>query len=576
MGLKMDVGRWQMLISRNKLVYSGLINKIWKHAAMIKRISFLCFFLLGAIIAFSNERDSLLKALDDVVKSRPYYMEVKENRMDSLRSMLVPGLSLEDRYLINDQIYREYSTYRCDSAMRYVFDNMALANKINRQRYKDEAAINLSMLLSTTGMYLESIDNLKKIDRQQLDSSLLTDYYYISEWTYYAAGEYTNDSLYAPRYQYLEGLYRDSVFSVLPAGTERHNYTKGKKLLHEGKLVDALDVYLKTLPNMKVDTRLYAIITYDIANIYKQFGNNDMYEKFLILASMSDQVCPLKENLAMQELSLYLFQHKPEDLDRAYRYIQCSMEDARFYNNRLRIVQISEKLPIIVKAYQEQGEKEKAKITFALMAITILSLATIGLLVYVYKQMRVVKKNRQELRNLNKELNELNHRLNDSNHTKEEYVGLFIDLCSSYIDKLDKYREMVKRKLIAKQFDDLYRVVNSTRAIEIELDDFFESFDSAFLKLYPTFIDDFNGLLLPGEEIVPKKDNTLNRELRIFALIRLGINDSSRIASFLRYSPQTIYNNRTKVKNKAKNRTDFEKDILGIGDYMIEESNKAR
>lgn len=168
---------------------------------------------------------------------------------------------------------------------------------------------------------------------------------------------------------------------------------------------------------------------------------------------------------------------------------------------------------------------------------------------------------------MNTELNELNHKLSDSNHTKEEYVGLFVDLSSSYIDKLDKYRETVKRKFVANQMDDLYRMVNSTLAIEMELDDFFESFDSAFLKLFPTFIEDFNNLLLPDEKIIPKKNNKLNRDLRIFALIRLGINDSSRIASFLRYSPQTVYNNRTKVKNKAKDRDNFEKNILMIGDY---------
>lgn len=267
----------------------------------------------------------------------------------------------------------------------------------------------------------------------------------------------------------------------------------------------------------------------------------------------------------MQDLSLYLFRNKPDDLDRAYRYIQCSMEDAHFYNNRLRIVQISEKLPIIVQAFQEKSEKEKSRITFALVIITILSVCTIALLGYVYKQMKLVKRSRHELQTLNDTLNRLNTKLNEANHTKEEYVGLFIDLCSSYIDKLDKYRERVKRKLMTKQVDDLYKMVNSTRHIETELEDFFHSFDNAFLKLFPTFIEDFNRLLSENEGIWPKKGELLNRELRIFALIRLGINDSSRIASFLRYSPQTIYNNRTKVRNKARNRECFEKDILGIG-----------
>jgi hypothetical protein len=528
---------------------------------------FCLLFITGTVNA--GERENLLKELDATVKNRQYYMDRKEARIDSLRNLLVPDISIKQQYLIHNEIYKEYSTYRCDSAMRYVFYNKELADKMDNQPYKDLATINLSMLLSTTGMYLESIDNLKKIDRGRLDSTLLYEYYSICEWTYYTAGEYSNDSLYTPRYLKLEGVYRDSTFLVLSPETIEYDYYKGKRLMYGGQYAEALDIFTELYQKLPVDTRLYAIITFNIANMYHKFGNEAMYEKFLILAAISDQLCPLKENLAMQELALYLFRNKPKDLDRAYTYIRLSMEDARFYNNRLRMVQISEKMPIIVNAFQEKNQREKMKVTLALGVITFLSLAMIGLLLYVYKQMQAVKRGRRELRVLNKELNELNRKLNASNRTKEEYVGIFIDLCSSYIDKLDKYRETVKRKLMVNQIDDLYRMVNSTRAIEMELDDFFESFDNAFLKLFPTFIEDFNNLLLPHESIVTKKKNTLNRDLRIFALIRLGIADSSRIASFLRYSPQTVYNNRTKVKNKAKKRDTFEKDILQIGDYGV-------
>ena len=534
---------------------------------MNRLILFLLTTLFFAGTARTNERDILLKELDQKVRDRQFYMDIKEARIDSLRNLLNPQLSDEQRYLINYEIYKEYNTYRSDSAMRYVHYNAELADKMNNPKYKDLVTINRSMLLSTTGLYLESIQNLRRINRSQLDSTLLYEYYTVAEWTYHTAGEYSNDSLYAPRYYEIEGAYRDSICSVTVPGTVDHEYYKGKSLMLDGQYAATLNIFTDLYKELEVNTRLYAIITFSIATIYRRFGNEKLYEEFLILAAISDQVCPLKENLAMQELSLYLFQNKPDDLERAYTYIQLSMEDARFYNNRLRMVQVSEKMPIIVKAFQEKSESEKMKLAYALIIITILSLATIGLLLYVYKQMQAVKRGRQELTHMNKELNELNLKLNASNHTKEEYVGLFIDLCSSYINKLDKYRENVKRKLVANQIDDLYRMVNSTRAIEMEIDDFFESFDNAFLKLFPTFIDDFNNLLLPDEKVVTKKKNTLNRDLRIFALIRLGINDSSRIASFLRYSPQTVYNNRTKVKSKAKNRETFENDVIKIGDY---------
>lgn len=533
---------------------------------MMKEFILICILFNLSIVSHASEREELLKELDKKIEQRQLYMDWKEKRIDSLRSLLTLNMPFDRRYAINHQIYEEYSTYRCDSAMRYVFYNKEIANRLDIQKYKDKATIAMSMLLSTTGMYRESVENLNTINRQKLDSALLLEYYSVAEWTYYAAGEYTNDSLYAPRYIEMEGLYRDSVFHTLPPETVKFEYYKGKILLHDGRLEEALEIFLRTYPSMAVDTRSYAIITFDIASIYKRFGNMDKYEEFLILATISDQMTPLKENLAGQELALYLFENKPKDLDRAYRYIQCSMEDARFYNNRLRIVQISEKLPIIVKAYQQKSESEKKKLIFALIGISILSIATILLLFYLYKQIRVVKMNRQELSVLNGELNLLNRKLQDANHMKEEYVGIFIDLCSNYIDKLDKYREMIKRKIVAKQFDELYKTVNSTRSIETEQNDFLQNFDESFLKIFPTFIDDFNELLFSEEKIYPKKNEVLNRELRIFALIRLGIKDSARIASFLRYSPQTVYNNRTKVKSKAIDRETFENKIMIIGD----------
>ncbi|MCD8165200.1 MAG: DUF6377 domain-containing protein [Bacteroides sp.] len=475
-------------------------------------------------------------------------------------------MSSRQRYTLNHEIYREYYTYRSDSAMRYVYDNLEIARQEQDLFFHDRATIALSMLLSTTGLYLESIENLGKIDRSTLDEALLPEYYFISEWTYNTAAEYSNDSLYAPRYNYTKGLYRDSIFALLAEGTYEYNYYQSKVYMAEGRIEEALELFLKTYQQLPVDTRLYAMVTYNISTIYKRFGNLELCEKFLILASISDQVCPLKENLAMQELSLYLFQYKPHDLERAYRYIQCSMEDARFYNNRLRIVQISEKLPIIVKAFQLSNEKKQARLTLSLIIISLLSLLTILSVIYVYRQMGVVKKSRRQLSLLNEQLNFLNNSLQEANHTREEYVGLFMDLCSSYIEKLDRYREMVKRKITTGQVEDLYKMTSSRRAIEVEFDEFLHNFDSAFLSLYPGFVEEFNKLLLEDHRVSVKKGEFLNTELRIFALIRLGISDSSKIAAFLRYSPQTIYNYRTRVKNGAKeDRSTFEQDIIEIG-----------
>jgi len=508
----------------------------------------------------------LLSELDRMVENRKYYMDQKEKRIDSLRILLHPNLPLDEQFAINYKIYEEYNTYKCDSAMRYVLRNKEIGEQLNNQIYKDVSTIALSFLLSTTGMFRESIDNLSIIDRQKLDQSLLLDYFSVSEWTYYTAGAYTDDQMFAPIYWKTETQYRDSVITLLPKNSDQYAYYTAKKFHHERKVEEALPVLLELFPRLAIDTRLYAIVTYEIAFLYKALGNMDMHEKYLALAAISDQVCPLKENLAMQELALFLYTHKPEELNRAYTYIQCALEDARFYNNRLRTLQISQKLPIIVDAYQKKSQQEKKHLSFLLIALTIVSFLTLISLGYVYRQMKTARRNRHELSTLNGELHLLNDKLLEANQTKEEYVGLFMDLCSSYIDKLDKYRLTVKRKIMTNQIDDLYSFINSSRSIETELDDFFKNFDTAFLHLYPTFVNDFNKLFDTDTKIILKKGELLNTELRIFALIRLGISDSSKIATFLRYSPQTIYNYRTKVKNRTIiNRDDFEKEIMKIG-----------
>lgn len=175
--------------------------------------------------------------------------------------------------------------------------------------------------------------------------------------------------------------------------------------------------------------------------------------------------------------------------------------------------------------------------------------------------MRQLHRRRQALSDMNEQLQRLNRQLLDTNHTREEYVSLFIDLCAAYIDKLNRYQDLVKRKVKAKQTDDLLKPANATRLSEADAKEFFLGFDTAFLNLYPTFIQEFNGLLREEEAIVPKRGELLNTELRIFALIRMGIRDSAKIATLLFYSPQTIYNHRSAVKNKARVREEFERQV---------------
>ena len=522
-------------------------------------------FLLFVLLPFrATNKVDLSGELETALKLRNQYSRQKETRIDSLKHLLYPNMNDDKRFLLYNAIYEEYYTYRFDSAIYYVDREEEVAMKLSNPTYRNLSIIHRSILLATSGYFSESIQNLEQIDSRTLDNALRIEYYTAYEWAYSMWAEYSNDNIYAPRYYEKEMLYQDSLISVLPVGSPLHHYWKGENFYRHRRYAEAKNCYKKALEGLPVNVRLFAMATYGLALVYSRTNNWKEYENYLIKAAISDQVCPLKENLALQELALYIFKNRDGEVSRANRYLNYSLEDAMYYNNRLRMLEIARKFPSIVLSYQKQNLIESQRLQWSLICISLLSIGLVVSLVYIYRQMNQLHKRKKILANMNCELQHLNKALVDTNHTREEYVSLFMDLCAAYIDKLKKYQDLVKRKVKAKQTDDLLRLVNATKLSEMDTREFFMNFDTAFLNLYPNFIKEFNSLLREGEEIIPKRGEILTTELRIFALIRMGIKDSSKIATLLFYSPQTIYNHRSVVKNKAKIRDNFEKQVEEI------------
>lgn len=508
------------------------------------------------------------KELDQALSLRPEYSAHKEARIDSLKRLIYPQMDNDKLFQLYNNIYKEYHTYRFDSAMHYVDKAAEVAQRMGNAAYRDLSTIHRSILLSTSGYFSESIHNLEQINSHTLDDELRAEYYTACEWAYSMWAEYSADQVYAPEYYRKEMLYQDSLANILPEGSSFHHYWKAENLYRHKQYAEAKTHYEQALVGTPINIRLYAMTTFGLALIYSQLGEWDKYEEYLIKAAISDQVCPLKENLALQELALFIFDDGKGDMARANRYLGYSMEDAQFYNNRLRMLEIAQKFPSIVLSYQQQNLSKSRRLQASLISISLLSVGLLISLFYIRSQMRQLHRKRktladmnEELKHLNGELKHLNEELVTTNHTREEYVSLFMDLCAAYIDKLNKYQDLVKRKVKAKQTDDLLKLVNATRLSEADAKEFFVNFDTAFLNLYPDFIEAFNALLREGEGITPKRGEILNTELRIFALIRMGVKDSSKIATLLFYSPQTIYNYRSAVKSRAKSKEDFEKQV---------------
>lgn len=520
----------------------------------------LSLFSRNFLHAGTSDFPQLYKQLEQVLALRQATALHKEARIDSLRQTIRPGMSASTLYQLYGQIFEEYFVYRSDSALFYVDQAEKMAIRLNDLQKQQQCIINRSLLLATTGYFSQALEQLNEINRAQVDSTMLLSYYTAYEWVYSVWSEYSNDDVYAPQFRKKEVLYNDSMLQVLPRESNEYYYWKGELKARTGNQLEAQQAYEKALQGLAVNTRLYACVTCGLAFAHKKQGNFREYEKYLILSSISDNTCPLKENLSMQELAMFLYETSDQELEKANRYLNYSMEDAMFYNNRLRMLEIARKFPSIVSSYQQKSNDKSERLTRAICFISLLSLLLAVSIFYIYRQMQQLGKQRKAVTHMNNQLTELNNELLRTNHIREEYVSLFLDLCAAYIDKLNRYQDLVKRKVKAKQTEDLAKLANNKMS-ENDAKHFFVNFDTTFLTLYPNFIKEFNALLREGEEIIPQKGEILNTELRIFALVRLGIKDSSRIATLLFYSPQTIYNYRTAVRNRARDREAFEEKV---------------
>jgi len=537
---------------------------------------FFCIFLSIPLFA-GSEMDSLLRVLDRTVDDFQIYSNMKEAKINKLKDLLKYTTSYSQKYEICGKLYDEYSFYKSDSALVYARKKLLIAEKLNNKRSLTDARLNLASIMGITGMYKEAMDIVNKVDINEAPD-LKAYYFHINRTIYGFMADYASSSQEKRRYDEITAAYRDSLLIVNAPSSSAHVMVRSDQLIINKKYNEALKLLLNYYPTIKNNIHDRAIIAYSIALAYHGKHERDLEKRWLTTSAIYDLQSATKEYISLRLLAYTLYEDG--DVDRAYKYIKRSLDDALFCNARLRTFEISKMLPIIDKAYQQQSDSRQR-----LMMITIFSISTLSVLLmlaifFVYRQMKKLAVARINLSDANKLLNDLNHelsatniQLNNTNETlleanliKEEYIGRYMDQCSAYIDKLDDYRRLLNKTATAGKIDDLLRVIKSKQFIEDELKEFYDNFDSTFLQLFPTFVDEFKLLLSDYEDVTLKSGQLLNTELRIFALIRLGITDSVKISHFLRYSLSTIYNYRTKLRNKAIcKRGEFEENVMRIG-----------
>lgn len=542
-----------------------------------------------------EENRKLLHSLDSLLEQQDLFVRVKEERIQQLKMQYSRVKDVKELYAMNRMIYLEYRVYDADSALHYINKNIQLAQQTNNRTWEVVSLLEQSFVLTSSGLLTEALKAVSDIRPEELPKNLRSEYFGRLCTLYSRLRDYSSENFQLSEYYNdLQKAFRDSVY--LTATPDELRYWNCRAWLYLGTpeiepVKQAFEENKQTLSN---DSRKYSIATYNLSAIYRSENNESKYLENLILSAMADIRSVNGDIGSLQEIAEYLFKHG--EIDRAYNYILYCSQKAMLFHNRVRIVKMSHLQNQIYKAYQEQSRTQQKRLQASLIAVSFLFLVLIGAFLFIRKQMRRLKEANlkldstnqklsvnmdalstahqrleevnMQLKDLNTQLQEVNDQLRESNYVKEEYIGYVFNICSTYISKLEEFRKNINRKLKVGQIEDVKAMTDSSATASNELKEFYQNFDTIFLHLYPDFVGDFNALLLPEERIELKEGELLNTELRIHALIRLGITDSVKIADFLHCSTQTVYNNRLRTRNKSIiPKEDFINAVKKLGKY---------
>lgn len=528
--------------------------------------------LILASLCSKADNQTLLKELDEAINMRKQYDERKEKRIEMLKAEIGKATAAELRLRLYDDMYREYYVFKLDSALKYANEGYQLAQKSNNQMYEDIFTLHRALSLSIGGLYTEALETMNSMNTEQFDKQMNFRYYSILYALYQYKVGFVGDLHYKNVYLKKAKEYLAKTLQNLSSKDSLYEFYLGEKYFVINKnLLKSKTCHLSVIRKFKDTNREYAQSCFSLASIYQQNGDEGKYEEYLIRSAISDIKYSNKETTALQTLAFYLYEQGDKEIERAEKYINCSMDDAMFFNNRLRILENSRIMPKIMSTYQNKVKTQNLNLwffgAFCLLLVTGLLFTTY----YIYRQNTKLDAKKSELadekeklQGLNEQLHTLNGQLVDINKKREGLASIYIDLCAKYIDKLVKYQTLVKRKIKANQAAELLTMISSTHISEEDAAIFLTRFDRAFMELYPSFVDEFNSLLYEEARIKLKTPYTLSTELRTFALIRLGVKNTTDIARLLFLSNQTIYNCRSVVKSKAINKLTFEEDVMKI------------
>ena len=515
--------------------------------------------LLAASTAMAGHRDNgsntvanlpqkEIRDLSYAIKGASSYRADMRRQLDTLEDSLQNATTDEQRCRLAIELSLEFRPTNTDSALFYAYRARALATDLDvslRQR----SAIAVVDALSTAGLFTEATELFNGLGRQTMTPEVRLDYWLAGRrlngyMKGYALGNRECYSKYDSRYQQFD----DSLLRHLPARSELRSFLECERLVKEGRYHDAekrLTDLLKSLPQ---ESNLYGMAAFQMAEVWRNLGDESRYAAMLALSALSDVKGCVTEGMALPTLADWLY--RQGEFNDAYNFINFALEEASAGNARMRAVSIARFVPLIDDAYRDKINSSRDELMIYLILVAALFVATIALIVILFKQVRKSKENARKLAL--------------TSRRQESYIGNFIGLYSSYADRLNHLTKLVSTKLASGQVAELKKLIESGRFTDQDNDDIHKIFDSAFLDIYPDFVSRLNSLLRPEEAIEIKTPATLTPELRIYAFVKLGIDESTRIAQILHYSINTVYTYRNKMRNKAIRRDSFDNDVKDL------------
>ncbi|MBQ7472148.1 MAG: hypothetical protein IJS97_06975 [Prevotella sp.] len=541
----------------------------------MKRFILMLMVMLGGTLGMqAQELRALLLELDRCVERKQSYRAERHERIDSLRQQMenAPDALLMEVY---EAMVQAYSHFQTDSALFYLDKLNELQEVKDNPQKHTQVALERAEQLAIMGAYSDAEVIVQKLNTAEMEQEERTRYYHVCRTIYGWMADYMSSTpSLSKELRHKTDLYRDSIIQTDSDPLSR-DIVKADQLLAKGKAEEAKRLIERYIDHVEKEQKSY--VHYILADVYRQKNNTKEEMRHLALVAIEDLRRGVTEYAALPLLATKL--KEQSEVERAYNYLFCSLEDANFCNAKLRSMEISEMFPIIEKSYKQKERMARQTERALLLGVTVMMIMLVLAVLYLRSQMHKLTQTRHRLSIANDQLEQANRLLGMRNDTllesntmlqqmdrvKEEYIALFLDRCQKNLSAMEKYRKSLLKLAKSNQQSELIKKLKDDALIEAEQEKLYADFDEAFLDLHPNFVEKFNALLHPEERIIPKRHERLNTELRIFALIRLGVTDTAQIAQFLDYSMPTIYNYRSRIRNKSiYSKEEFDKKLMEL------------